>query len=203
MAQDHTQWDVFADAAKFQRREEILEKRRKAKIQAEMQVLRSDREFKVELADQERLKDQIARLQEKVAAKELQLAKKGDRENELQEIIKKKEKLIKKKQDEITELSNSAYQFEVMQEKFVQKEIELAGLLDRLGEMATENEGLQNDVRLYDQKLVKKSKYIDELKERNRHLKEENEELASTHERNTQRFERQIALLQEQRDELI
>ena len=85
-----------------------------------------------------------------MAAKELQLNKKGDRENELQEIIKKKEKVIKKKQDEITELSNNAYQFEVMHEKFCQKEIELAGLLERLGEMATENESLQNDVRLYD-----------------------------------------------------
>ena len=58
--------------------------------------------------------------------------------------------MIKKKQDEITELTNHAYQFEVMHEKFVQKEIELAGLLERLGEMATENESLQNDVRLYD-----------------------------------------------------
>ena len=47
MSQDTSQWDVFADAAKFERREQILEKRRKAKIQAEMQVLRSDREFKV------------------------------------------------------------------------------------------------------------------------------------------------------------
>lgn len=74
---------MFADAAKFQRREEILEKRRKAKIQAEMQVLRSDREFKVQMDDQERLKEQITRLKEKVAAKELQLTKKGDRENEL------------------------------------------------------------------------------------------------------------------------
>ena len=75
--------------------------------------------------DQERLKDQITRLKEKLASKELQLTKKGDRENELQEIIKKKEKMIKKKQDEITELSNNAYQFDVLQEKFVQKEIEL------------------------------------------------------------------------------
>ena len=51
--------------------------------------------------------------------------------------------------------------------------------------MATENESLQNDVKLYDTKLVKKSKYIDELKERNRHLKDENEELVQIHEKNT------------------
>ena len=38
--------------------------------------------------------------------------------------------------------------------------------------MANENEQLREDVQIYDQKLVKKSKYIDELKERQKHQKE-------------------------------
>lgn len=47
----------------------------------------------------------------------------------------------------------------------------------RLGEMANENQQLREDVQIYDEKLIKKSKYIDELKERCRHQKDQIEEM--------------------------
>ena len=41
----------------------------------------------------------------------------------------------------------------------------------RLGDMANQNNALLEDVKLYDEKLIKKTKYIDELKERTRNSK--------------------------------
>jgi uncharacterized coiled-coil DUF342 family protein len=65
------------------------------------------------------------------------------------------------------------YQFEVVTQKYHQKEIEIDSLMMRLGDMANQNSALIEDVRLYDEKLISKTKYIDELKERNRGYKEE------------------------------
>lgn len=60
----------------------------------------------------------------------------------------------------------------------------------RLGEIATENQDLQQEIEIYDEKLVKKSKYVDELKERNRHQKEQIEEMEQSNQKATLRFER-------------
>lgn len=49
MQEDHTKWDVFKDAFKYERREQILQKRKKRKIDQEKQALRSDREFQIEV----------------------------------------------------------------------------------------------------------------------------------------------------------
>lgn len=43
---------------------------------------------------------------------------------------------------------------------------------------------------MYDQKLANKTKYIDELKERNRHMRGEFEELQGTHSKTVERYER-------------
>jgi hypothetical protein len=47
----------------------------------------------------------------------------------------------------------------------------------RLGDIANQNNALLEDVKLYDEKLISKTKYIDELKERNRNNKNEIEDL--------------------------
>jgi hypothetical protein len=43
MREDDTTWDIFKDAPKFARKEEILEKRKKAKVEEELSAIRSDR----------------------------------------------------------------------------------------------------------------------------------------------------------------
>jgi hypothetical protein len=43
MLQDEANWDVFKDGHKFNRREEILEKRKKLKVDEELSAIRSDR----------------------------------------------------------------------------------------------------------------------------------------------------------------
>jgi hypothetical protein len=43
MREDETTWDIFKDAHKFRRREEILEKRKKQKVEEELSAIRSDR----------------------------------------------------------------------------------------------------------------------------------------------------------------
>lgn len=47
----------------------------------------------------------------------------------------------------------------------------------RLGDMANQNNALISDVKLYDEKLISKTKYIDELKERNRNYKTQVDDL--------------------------
>ena len=47
----------------------------------------------------------------------------------------------------------------------------------------------------YDLKLQKKSKYIDELKERNRHLKKESEELQREKELQEKKFKLQLQMV--------
>lgn len=43
MKEDHTTWDIFKDAHKFARREQILEKRKKKEVEEELNAIRSDR----------------------------------------------------------------------------------------------------------------------------------------------------------------
>lgn len=92
---------------------------------------------------------------------------------------------------------------EVLQEKFMQKDIEIENLIQRLGEVATENEHYKEDISQYDQKLNQKTKYIDELKERYKHLKRDHEELDLSNKKNIERYERQINHLKEQMQNII
>lgn len=92
---------------------------------------------------------------------------------------------------------------EVLQEKYQQKDIEIENLIQRLGEVATENENFKIDMTDYDQKLNAKTKYIDDLKERYKHLKNEHEELDNTNKKNIERYERQIGHFKEQMQQVI
>jgi len=51
--------------------------------------------------------------------------------------------------------------------------------------------------------LNQKTKYIDELKERYKYLKQDHEELDNTNKKTKDRYERQISHLQEQMQEFI
>lgn len=51
--------------------------------------------------------------------------------------------------------------------------------------------------------MTGKSKYIDELKERLKHLKDEHEEVQTTSKKNVERYERQINHLKEQMQQII
>ena len=44
MREDTVNWDVFKDAHKFERRDRILEKRKKKAVEEELKAMRSDRE---------------------------------------------------------------------------------------------------------------------------------------------------------------
>ena len=70
-------------------------------------------------------------------------------------------------------MSEGIYQIEVLQHQFAQKDVEIDGLIKRLAEAGGVNEQLQGEVQLYDKKLISKSKYIEELKEKNREMKKE------------------------------
>ena len=45
MKEDPNLWDVFKDAHKFKKREEILQKRKKKEIEEELKQIRSDRQM--------------------------------------------------------------------------------------------------------------------------------------------------------------
>lgn len=66
MAEDPNTWDVFLDAKKFERREEILQIRKKREIDEELSQIRSHREMNEENQIQFELKNKIQRLQEKI-----------------------------------------------------------------------------------------------------------------------------------------
>lgn len=59
MAEDPNTWDVFLDAKKFERREEIMQIRKKRKINEELSAIRSHREMKEESQEQFELKNKI------------------------------------------------------------------------------------------------------------------------------------------------
>lgn len=54
-----------------------------------------------------------------------------------------------------------------------------------------------------EQKLNAKAKYIDDLKERYKHLKNEHEDLDTTNKKNIERYERQINHLKEQMQQVV
>jgi hypothetical protein len=56
--------------------------------------------------------------------------------------------------------------------------------------MGNEVQTLREDVKLYDQKLIKKSKYVDELKEKKRLLQQEKDEIEQENEFEFKRMER-------------
>jgi hypothetical protein len=49
--------------------------------------------------------------------------------------------------------------------------VEVESLILRLGDVANQNSALIDDVKMYDEKLISKTKYINELKERNGNYK--------------------------------
>ena len=128
-------WDVFRDAHKFQKREEILKKRKKQKIEEEMDQLRSDRENKEDQTEQEQLQRKIDYLHEKIIKKDDVIDKKIAREQELLKEQEKKDVEMNKLNQQIQKMNNEMYHFEVLQEKFAQKEIEIQNLLGRMGEL--------------------------------------------------------------------
>ena len=65
----------------------------------------------------------------------------------------------------------------------------------RLGDMANQNNALLEDVKLYDEKLISKTKYIDELKERQRNSKQEIQDLEKINSDQEKRYKRQIEML--------
>lgn len=48
LKEDPNDWDVFKDAHKFEKRDRIIEKRKKARVDEELKELRSHREMNVE-----------------------------------------------------------------------------------------------------------------------------------------------------------
>ena len=61
------------------------------------------------------------------------------------------------KDQEINVLNGGIYQLEVLKQQFDQKDIEIENLIMRMGESAEENAQLQEEVRLYDEKLINKA----------------------------------------------
>ena len=97
MREDDTTWDIFKDAHKFARKEEILEKRKKAVVEEELSAIRSDRVNMEDQNNQQILKEKIDRLHEKLDMKDKILDKKALRERELlEDATKQQEKLFQK-----------------------------------------------------------------------------------------------------------
>ena len=67
----------------------------------------------------------------------------------------------------------------------------------RMGTQAEENANLRKDAVLYDQKLTKKTQYINELKEINREQREEFEDTTKLNETKLKKLEVQVNYLNE------
>ena len=89
MREDDSTWDIIHDAHKIARREQILEKRKKAKVEEELSAIRSDRVNHEDQSGQQILKEKIDRLHEKLDLKDKLLDKKSLREKELLDEAKK------------------------------------------------------------------------------------------------------------------
>jgi hypothetical protein len=83
LKQDTSKWDIFKDADKFERRDEILKKRKQREVEEELKSIRSHREMKEENFEVNDLKQQITRLNEKVTYRDNMIDKKAKREQEL------------------------------------------------------------------------------------------------------------------------
>ena len=108
------------------------------------------------------------------------------------------EEVIGQKDQDIANLQSGIYELEALQHEFYQKDIEMENLIARTAEVQGEKEQLQEDVRLYDQKLTKKSQYITELKEQTKLQTTHVEELTRQNEMNSKRLEMQIEHLRDQ-----
>lgn len=135
MAEDSNTWDVFLDAKKFERREEILQIRKKRKITEELSAIRSHREQKEESQEQFELKNKISRLQEKIEYRDDLIQQGKSREADLAKESDALKETITQKDDEISRLAAGIYQIEVLQQKFAQKDVEIDGLIQRLAEV--------------------------------------------------------------------
>jgi hypothetical protein len=138
MKEDTVNWDVFKDAHKFERRDRIQEKRKKKQIEEELKAMRSDRETSENQSSIQTLNNKIELLHVKISQKDKIIDKRIAKEDELTDIIKEKDEKLILKDREIQKLNATAYQMEVLQGKFEQKEVEIESLLTRLGIMATE-----------------------------------------------------------------
>lgn len=167
-------------------------------VDEELKSIRSHREAKEENQEAMELKRVIARLQEKVKHRDDMLEKKAEKDLELIEKHKKYEEKLNEKDEEIATLSGGIYQLESLQAQFDQKDVEIENMIMRMAEAAEQNEGLGNEVRMYDEKLTKKTHYINELKERSRAQRNEMEEQKKVNETRIKRLEMQISHLDEQ-----
>lgn len=121
MKEDTVNWDVFKDAHKFERRDRILEKRKKKQIEEELKAMRSDRETSENQSSIQTLNNKIELLHVKISQKDKIIEKKMAKEDELTDIIKEKDEKLSLKDREIQKLNNEVYQMEVLKGKFEQK----------------------------------------------------------------------------------
>jgi hypothetical protein len=70
LSEDTSKWDVFKDAHKFEKRDSILEKRKKQRVDKELKEIRSHREIQEEENEATELKRVISRLKEKMDNKD-------------------------------------------------------------------------------------------------------------------------------------
>lgn len=101
LREDTSKWDVFKDAHKFERRDQILEQRKKQRVNQELKDIRSHREIQEENTEADELKKQIVRLQEKITYKDRIIDGKIAREKEMLEERKKLDQQMEVKDQEI------------------------------------------------------------------------------------------------------
>jgi chromosome segregation ATPase len=114
MAEDTSQWDVFLDKAKFERREEILAIRKKRKVDEELKGLRSAREMNEDNKELQELKNKITRLQEKIDYRDDLLENAKCKEADMQKDMDQLSLTIEQKDAEIGIMSEGIYQIEVL-----------------------------------------------------------------------------------------
>ena len=101
MKEDFQSWDIFRDAHKFARREQILEKRKKKEVEEELNAIRSDRLHHEGQSEREEFKEKLERMHEKLLKKDKVIDKCKAREQELIEEKNKFEEKLAMKDNEI------------------------------------------------------------------------------------------------------
>lgn len=150
LKEDPNTWDVFADAHKFERRDKILEKRKKQRVDEELKQIRSHREMTDDNLEMIELKHQLEKMKAKLDSRDEIIEKKNQREQELGKEKTELEEVLALKDREIWNLNQGVYQLEVLKEKFDQKDVEIETMIMRMAQAAEENAQLKDEVRLYD-----------------------------------------------------
>ncbi len=83
LQQDPTQWDIFDDYHKFEKREQKIKEMRRKEAAKELQIIQEQKQIEVQLEVKNHTEEDLIKLQNRIKAQEEALSKKSDREERM------------------------------------------------------------------------------------------------------------------------